>query len=110
MDFLGIGPLELLLILIVTLIIFGPGKLPEMARTLGKTMRAIRKASSELTTAVTRELEASEKTTSISQPKPPVNQPREIMVAPASSPAEKSAVPGQDNQPAASGGNQQQNE
>jgi sec-independent protein translocase protein TatA len=61
MDFFGIGPLELLLILIVALIVVGPGKLPGIARTIGKTVRAVRKASAELTTAVTREMEAVEK-------------------------------------------------
>lgn len=58
MGFLGIGTWEVLLILILAVIILGPGKLPEIARTLGRTVRAIRKASAELTTAVTRELEA----------------------------------------------------
>lgn len=66
MDFLGIGPGELLLILIVALIIFGPNKIPEIARTLGRTLRAIRKASAELTTTVTRELEATK-----NEPLPP---------------------------------------
>ena len=32
----GIGVPELILILVVGLIVFGPGKLPEMGRTLGK--------------------------------------------------------------------------
>ena len=61
MDFFGIGPWEILLIIIVALIVVGPGKIPEIARTLGKTIRAVRKASAELTTAVTRELEAAGK-------------------------------------------------
>ncbi len=61
MDFFGIGPWEILLILVIALIVVGPGKLPGIARTLGKTMRAIRKASAELTTAVSKELEAAEK-------------------------------------------------
>jgi Tat protein translocase TatB subunit len=61
MDFFGIGPWEILLVLIVALIVVGPGRLPEIARTLGKTVRAIRRASAELTTAVTRELETAEK-------------------------------------------------
>ena len=46
MDFFGIGAWEILLILVVALIVIGPGKLPGIARTLGKTMRVIRKASS----------------------------------------------------------------
>ena len=57
MDFFGIGPWEILLILIIALIIVGPGKIPEIARTLGRTIRAIKKASADLTTAVTREME-----------------------------------------------------
>ncbi len=61
MDFFGIGTGELLLIMVVVLIVFGPGKIPEIARGLGKTVHAFRKASSELSTAVTREIEAAEK-------------------------------------------------
>ena len=61
MDFFGIGPWELILILVVALLVIGPGKIPELARTLGRTVRAIRKASAELTKAVSRELEEAEK-------------------------------------------------
>ncbi|MDD2555664.1 MAG: twin-arginine translocase TatA/TatE family subunit [Syntrophaceticus sp.] len=43
---LNIGPWELILILIAMLIVFGPGKLPEVAQSLGKAMREFRKASS----------------------------------------------------------------
>jgi len=58
MGFLGIGPWEILLIIILALIVLGPGKLTDFARTLGKTVRAIRKYSTDLTTAVTRELDS----------------------------------------------------
>ena len=61
MDLFGMGFGEILLILIVALIIFGPGRIPEIARTLGKTVRAFRKASFDLTTAVTSELETEKK-------------------------------------------------
>lgn len=57
MGFLGIGPWEILLIIILALIVLGPGKLTDFARTLGKTIRAIRKYGTDLTTAVTRELD-----------------------------------------------------
>jgi len=59
--FLDMGPLEIVLILVVALIIWGPNKIPEIARTLGRTMRALRKATSDLTATVTRELELDEK-------------------------------------------------
>jgi len=61
MDFFGIGAGELLLILVVALIIWGPEKLPEIARTLGRTVRALRKATFDLTTEVTKELDKEEK-------------------------------------------------
>ncbi len=54
---LGIGIGEILLILLVALIIWGPQRLPEIARTLGKVMRVLRKASFDLTNTVTREIE-----------------------------------------------------
>lgn len=71
MDFFGIGPGEILLILVVVLIIFGPRKIPEIARGLGKTLYAFKKASSELGTAVTREIEADVK----KEPEPKAVQP-----------------------------------
>ena len=60
MGFLDMGPLEILLILLVALIIWGPGRIPEIARTLGKTVRALRKATLDLTTTVTKELSIEE--------------------------------------------------
>ena len=61
MDFFGMGMGEILLILIIALIIWGPGKIPEIARTLGKTMRVLRKATSDISTVVTKELDMEEK-------------------------------------------------
>ncbi len=40
-------PLHLLLILAIVLIIFGPGKLPEIGEGLGKSIRGFKKAMSE---------------------------------------------------------------
>lgn len=42
----GIGATELVVLLILALIIFGPGKLPEVGKALGKTMREFKRASS----------------------------------------------------------------
>jgi sec-independent protein translocase protein TatA len=56
MDFFGIGFGELVLILLIALIVFGPGRLPEVARTLGRLSRNLKKMSSDLTSAVTSEM------------------------------------------------------
>jgi sec-independent protein translocase protein TatB len=44
----GIGPLELVFIFVVALLVFGPKKLPELARTVGKGLAEFRRASSDL--------------------------------------------------------------
>jgi Tat protein translocase TatB subunit len=44
----GIGPMELLLILIVALLVLGPKRMPELARTLGRGLGEFRRASNEL--------------------------------------------------------------
>ncbi|MFC2022227.1 twin-arginine translocase TatA/TatE family subunit, partial [Chloroflexota bacterium] len=61
MDFFGMGMGEILLILVVALIIWGPGRIVEVGRTLGKIVRTLRKASFDLTTQLTKELEGEEK-------------------------------------------------
>jgi sec-independent protein translocase protein TatA len=44
----NIGPTELLVILIIALLVFGPSRLPEVGRTIGKGLREFRKASEEI--------------------------------------------------------------
>ncbi len=75
MDFLGMGPWEILLILIIAMIFLGPGKIVDFARTLGKWVRAIKRAGNDFTAAVTREVEKIEK-------EPPPPPPEEAKPAP----------------------------
>lgn len=56
MDFLGIGPLELLVVLIIALIVVGPERLPEIAQSIGKTLRDLRTMSQGLTSDWQQEL------------------------------------------------------
>jgi len=46
------GPAELILLLVIVLIIFGPGKLPDIGNAVGKGIREFRKASTELEESV----------------------------------------------------------
>ncbi len=48
MNIAGVGPAELLLILIVALMVFGPQKLPEIARDIGKSIGKWRQALEEI--------------------------------------------------------------
>ena len=43
-----VGPLEILMVLVVALIVFGPEKLPGMARTVGRTMNQLRRMADEV--------------------------------------------------------------
>lgn len=47
-----IGPFELLLVLILALLVLGPGKLPEVGSALGKTIREFRRATTDVDNAV----------------------------------------------------------
>lgn len=44
----GLGPSELVVILFIALLIFGPAKLPELGRSLGKAIREFKKVTSEV--------------------------------------------------------------
>ena len=51
MPFPNIGPGELILILIIALVVLGPGKLPDVAQSLGKSVREFRRAATDVTEA-----------------------------------------------------------
>ena len=44
----NIGPTELIVILLIALIVFGPKRLPEVGRTIGKSLREFRQATSDI--------------------------------------------------------------
>ncbi len=49
MEFFGIGAPELMVILVLAIVMFGPDKIPTMAAQVGKTIRDFRRYTSELT-------------------------------------------------------------
>ena len=73
------GPLELVIILVIALVILGPGKLPDVGASLGKSIREFRKASSDVQEAVRVD----------TSPMPPAQTP----AAPATTPTGIDATP-----------------
>lgn len=57
MNVFGIGLPELALIMVVALLVFGPKKLPEIGRSLGKAIRGFQDASKEFENEFKREAE-----------------------------------------------------
>jgi sec-independent protein translocase protein TatA len=72
------------ILLVVVLIIFGPGRLPELGGAVGKAMREFRKATSELTNEVT--------TAAQGQPATAPPPPAPVTVQPAPPPAPVTVV------------------
>jgi TatA/E family protein of Tat protein translocase len=56
----SIGPAELILIFVIALLVFGPKKLPEIGRSVGKAIREFKKTSDEIKGRIEEEIEASE--------------------------------------------------
>jgi sec-independent protein translocase protein TatA len=44
----NVGPTELMVILVLALIVFGPKRLPEMGKSIGKGLREFRKAQTDI--------------------------------------------------------------
>jgi len=48
----SIGTNEIVLIMLIALLVFGPKKLPEIGRTLGSAMRELKKAARDFTSSM----------------------------------------------------------
>ncbi len=68
-------PFWLIILLAIVLIIFGPGKLPELGGAVGRGIREFRKASSEITDEVRSSMQEKEKETSASATTTTVTEP-----------------------------------
>jgi sec-independent protein translocase protein TatB len=90
---------EWIVILVIALLILGPGKLPDVASAVGKSIREFRKASSDVQEAVKVD------TSPMPAANTPAPTPNVLTQAPAAPPPSASAIPATPvtaNQPASS--------
>ena len=93
MNIFGIGLPEMGLIMIVALLVFGPKKLPEIGRSLGKALKGFQDASKEFETEFKKEAERIEKT--VAEPmKATLEKPRALVAdtEPTAEPTEAEVV------------------
>ncbi len=73
-----IGIPELIIIFFVALIFFGPRKLPELGRSLGKSINEFKRASNELRSTLDDEIRHEERRTALTTPPPVATDPETI--------------------------------
>jgi len=75
----SIGMSELLIIFVIALIVFGPRKLPELGRSLGKSLGEFKRASNDLRNTLEEEIhveEQSNREPAAPAPTPPAEDPQ----------------------------------
>jgi len=77
----SIGMQELIIIFVIALIIFGPRKLPELGRSLGKSLAEFKRASNDLRNTLEEEIRVDEQR-SAQAPKPAPVKETEAPLAP----------------------------
>jgi sec-independent protein translocase protein TatA len=80
MGFGSIGIPELLIILTIALIVFGPRKLPELGRSLGRSLNEFKRASNELRNTLDEEIRLEDERPDRQRPAEPVADPRSDVV------------------------------
>jgi sec-independent protein translocase protein TatA len=74
----SVGMPELIVILVIALMVFGPKRLPELGRSLGQTINEFKKGANALRDSVEAEIERDnqrQQSTAAAAPVPPVSQP-----------------------------------
>src|SRR5882762_5528457 len=88
----SIGMPELIIILVIALIIFGPRKLPELGRSLGKSINEFKKASNELVNSFEEEVRVDQQRTAAAAQPPAFTPPPAAQPVAAPAPADAATV------------------
>jgi sec-independent protein translocase protein TatA len=91
----SIGMPELIIIFVIALIIFGPRKLPELGRSLGKSLAEFKRASNELKSTLEEEIRFEEQQQKVETARPVTHAATE----PATTPVMATAVPNEETIP-----------
>ena len=94
----NVGPMELMVLLVMALIVFGPAKLPELMGSVGRAIREFRKASTETREAIN-PMAAPVQQAPAPQPAQPAPQPAQ----PAPGPNDTGSTPAPSEQSTVSG-------
>jgi len=100
----GIGPVELIIVLVIALLVLGPGKLPDVGSALGKSIREFRKAATEVEDATRLEpkpIPPESTATPAPAPVAAAPAPEPVAVAPAAPAAVTPAAPAAPTEPPA---------
>jgi sec-independent protein translocase protein TatB len=73
----NIGPLELIVILLVALLVVGPKRLPEMSRTIGKSLRELRRTTEDMRRSIEFDVDDDDEDDEPPSPVPPLEEPEE---------------------------------
>ncbi len=90
----SLGGPELLLILVIALLVFGPKKIPELSRTIGRGVAEFRRATNDFKATLEREVSAADLDIEETRAAPePAREPEE----PADAPPDPTSKPPSDN-------------
>jgi len=89
----SIGGPELLLILVIALLVFGPKKIPELSRTIGRGVAEFRRATNDFKTTLEREVSAADREPEEPRPATEKSTPEK----PAEAPPDPASKPPSDN-------------
>ncbi len=87
----NIGPMELVIILVIALLVIGPGKLPDVGSALGKSIREFRKAATDVQESV--KLDAPPVTPAAPTPATPATPAAPVAAAPVAAAPEPAPAP-----------------